>query len=446
MLSERIYKFRRKSGLSQEQLAEKIGVSRQAISKWESGTSTPELEKLLALSECFHITLDELVKEETVNQSTNEMPQKIGGTKVPKDIELKVGISLCLVGAICLILSGIMMVVSPNATEQLNAAAAKITYDSFHEKALIAGCLSSTGLYIEPYGDYTFTEIMSVYRQQVKALSPYCDMFVIETVPALWNMRAAVLACKKENKPIIATMKVDEDGETAIGTNVLCTLLVLQAMGISAFGLNCTSADLCPDIISEIAPYAKIPLIVKPSAVYEQDGERLSISPEEFAFAVKKSVLSGAEIAGGCCGTGKEHIAALREMFASLDASEINPVEKQDTSLALATENQMFFLDPETTEFSPAVECGPYMEDDIAQMCGESYDVLTVSINSPDDAIDFGRNMHMATLPVAFLSDDEISLKMALMLYQGRAIIDRKSLIETEKLEAMAEKYGAVLY
>ena len=331
-------------------------------------------------------------------------------------------------------------------TEQLNAAAAKITYDSFHEKALIAGCLSSTGLYIEPYGDYTFTEIMSVYRQQVKALSPYCDMFVIETVPALWNMRAAVLACKKENKPIIATMKVDEDGETAIGTNVLCTLLVLQAMGISAFGLNCTSADLCPDIISEIAPYAKIPLIVKPSAVYEQDGERLSISPEEFAFAVKKSVLSGAEIAGGCCGTGKEHIAALREMFASLDASEINPVEKQDTSLALATENQMFFLDPETTEFSPAVECGPYMEDDIAQMCGESYDVLTVSINSPDDAIDFGRNMHMATLPVAFLSDDEISLKMALMLYQGRAIIDRKSLIEPEKLEAMAEKYGAVLY
>ena len=39
MLSERIDKFRRKSGLSQEQLAEKIGVSRQAISKWESGVS-----------------------------------------------------------------------------------------------------------------------------------------------------------------------------------------------------------------------------------------------------------------------------------------------------------------------------------------------------------------------------------------------------------------------
>ncbi len=39
MLPEKIYKFRRKSGLSQEQLAEKIGVSRQAISKWERGVS-----------------------------------------------------------------------------------------------------------------------------------------------------------------------------------------------------------------------------------------------------------------------------------------------------------------------------------------------------------------------------------------------------------------------
>ena len=122
MLSERIYQFRRKSGLSKEQLAEKIGVSRQAISKWESGTSTPELEKLLALSECFHITLDELVRAETGNQRENEVPQNIEGNKVPKSIELKVGISLCLVGAVCLILSGIMMVASPSATEQLNAA------------------------------------------------------------------------------------------------------------------------------------------------------------------------------------------------------------------------------------------------------------------------------------------------------------------------------------
>lgn len=122
MLSERIYMYRRKNGLSQEQLAEKIGVSRQAISKWESGTSTPELEKLLALSECFNITLDDLIKEETINQGTKEASPKERGVETPKAIEMKVGIILCLMGAICLILFGVMMVMSPSATEQLNAA------------------------------------------------------------------------------------------------------------------------------------------------------------------------------------------------------------------------------------------------------------------------------------------------------------------------------------
>ena len=42
-LSEKLYSLRKKSGLSQEQLAEQLGVSRQAISKWESGQSVPEL-------------------------------------------------------------------------------------------------------------------------------------------------------------------------------------------------------------------------------------------------------------------------------------------------------------------------------------------------------------------------------------------------------------------
>ena len=69
MLSEKIYSLRRKNGLSQEQLAEKIGVSRQAVSKWEGGLSTPELDKLRALSECFQITMDELTENQTIHGS-----------------------------------------------------------------------------------------------------------------------------------------------------------------------------------------------------------------------------------------------------------------------------------------------------------------------------------------------------------------------------------------
>lgn len=122
MLSERIYQFRRKSGLSQEQLAEKIGVSRQAISKWESGTSMPEFQKLLALSECFHIPLDELVKDRGAEERAEETRSTPKEAKGPKAMDQKAGICLCLAGAICLTLSGLMMVISPGAAEQLNTA------------------------------------------------------------------------------------------------------------------------------------------------------------------------------------------------------------------------------------------------------------------------------------------------------------------------------------
>ena len=60
-IGERIAALRRAAGLSQEQLAEKINVSRQTVSKWESGQSTPDLPKLLALAEVYSLSLDELV-------------------------------------------------------------------------------------------------------------------------------------------------------------------------------------------------------------------------------------------------------------------------------------------------------------------------------------------------------------------------------------------------
>lgn len=61
---EKIYYCRKKSGLSQEALAEKIGVSRQAVSKWETGEAVPEIGKLPLLSKTFGVTSDWLLSEE----------------------------------------------------------------------------------------------------------------------------------------------------------------------------------------------------------------------------------------------------------------------------------------------------------------------------------------------------------------------------------------------
>lgn len=73
-LGEKICQLRTQAGLSQEDLAEKTGVSRQSVSKWETDASTPELEKLIQLSKIFEITLDSLVRNEPQETAKPETP------------------------------------------------------------------------------------------------------------------------------------------------------------------------------------------------------------------------------------------------------------------------------------------------------------------------------------------------------------------------------------
>ena len=69
-LHEKISLYRKKSGLSQEALSEKIGVSRQAVSKWETGDALPEVTKLKALAELFGVTVDFLLSEDETEYKT----------------------------------------------------------------------------------------------------------------------------------------------------------------------------------------------------------------------------------------------------------------------------------------------------------------------------------------------------------------------------------------
>lgn len=76
-LSNKILKLRKQNNLSQEQLAEILGISRQSISKWESGQSIPELDKIVQISEIFGVSTDYLLKNsedypEEITQLVND--------------------------------------------------------------------------------------------------------------------------------------------------------------------------------------------------------------------------------------------------------------------------------------------------------------------------------------------------------------------------------------
>ena len=58
---DRLFDLRRQAGLSQEELANLLGLTRQAVQKWEAGTSRPDMDNLVALANYFHVSLDYLV-------------------------------------------------------------------------------------------------------------------------------------------------------------------------------------------------------------------------------------------------------------------------------------------------------------------------------------------------------------------------------------------------
>ncbi len=75
-LGEKIYRLRTEQGLSQESFGEKLGVSRQSVSKWETDQSVPELDKIVAISDFFGVSTDQLLKDTENIQTTSATAQE----------------------------------------------------------------------------------------------------------------------------------------------------------------------------------------------------------------------------------------------------------------------------------------------------------------------------------------------------------------------------------
>lgn len=89
-LGSNLYNARKKSGLSQEEVAEKLGVSRQTISKWETGETLPDIRQAKRLAGLYRLTLDDLIAldaeveeiERTIDSISEETQKKVDWTKV----------------------------------------------------------------------------------------------------------------------------------------------------------------------------------------------------------------------------------------------------------------------------------------------------------------------------------------------------------------------------
>ncbi len=98
-INEKIYNLRKEHNLSQEELADKLNVSRQTISKWELGESNPDFDKIEPLCEVFNITTEELLRDKKENKIPGEKPDTV------KVILICVSILLYFMGCMSILLS-----------------------------------------------------------------------------------------------------------------------------------------------------------------------------------------------------------------------------------------------------------------------------------------------------------------------------------------------------
>ncbi len=112
-IAERIYELRKNSGKSQGELADMLNVSRQSVSKWENGTSNPEIENLVELSKIFDVSVDDIInydKTKTIKQPQTYQTEAISKlqTKNNGGLVLLCGLIIALVGLfINFVLAGI---------------------------------------------------------------------------------------------------------------------------------------------------------------------------------------------------------------------------------------------------------------------------------------------------------------------------------------------------
>ena len=98
-ISNQLKNYRKEFNMSQEELAEIIHVSRQTISNWENNKSYPDLQSLMLISECFEVSLDELVKGDVIKMK-NQLERN----------EMNKYANCMLIGAIFMILSGVFSI------------------------------------------------------------------------------------------------------------------------------------------------------------------------------------------------------------------------------------------------------------------------------------------------------------------------------------------------
>lgn len=295
------------------------------------------------------------------------------------------------------------------------------------------GELTTLGEPCEPFGELSFFKMIDVFYDKAYALDEEgAEAFLLEGMDTMAEIRAAVLACRRLEKPIMVMLDVKDEDIDTMGGRELAYLISLQDIGVSAFGLRSEDGECLKELLKQLYPYSRIPLFVRPEA------------GKVIANEIRQFIACGVEMFD-CRG-----ISPAEQQVVKVETDRANfesmRSRKEDISFIAANEEQAFFLNPERISFSPQIDIECDMASELVDFEDESFDVISILIETFDDGFRFSQNMHYLSRPIMFSTTNAEALRMALQYYNGRALVDAKCGIEENELKEIADEFGAIVY
>ena len=337
----------------------------------------------------------------------------------------------------------------------------------------VAGDLTMTGEQLKPMGKMELETLIDIYKEQILCLvDAGADLLVVETMMSLAETRAALIAAKEVcDLPVIATLTFEADGRTLFGTDAKTAAIVLESLGASAIGANCSTGPAqMESIISEMVSHTRIPVIAKPNAglpFLDENGTTCyNMEAEEFAEEMEVLVNAGATILGGCCGTTPEFIRQIHERFgtdakvaASRRPDGIRYLTSERITHSFGLDDGFFVVGERINPTDKKALQAQLREGSFEKViqfaeeqeaCGAKVLDINMGMSGIDEKASMLRALEevsgVTNLPLSLDSSYVEVLEAALRNYPGRALVNSVSL-ETEKFEKLlpiVAKYGAM--
>ncbi len=327
---------------------------------------------------------------------------------------------------------------------------------------------------------FTFAELAEVYAEQAQALlEGGVDVLLLETQQDLLELKAAVQGVWQAftrlgvRVPIQAQITLDASGHTLTGPDAETALVAMAALPVDIIGLNCsTGPEEMRAAVRRLLALSNRPISVMPNAGMPENVAGRAVyrmQPETFAAALAEFAGWGVRVVGGCCGTGPQHIAALR---AALPATALRGDFAPAALPYLASNIQAVPLHQEPRPLIIGERINTQGSKQARELVLErryaalvelaemqvSYGAhlldVCVALTERDDEVatmqDVVKQLALhSPAPLAFDTTDPAVMRAALEVYPGRAVINSVNLeggeARARAILELAREFGAAL-